>query len=361
MLNDLDNWCADIYRGIFIDRFNDTHVKVAPCCQSGAVVEPLETFKFTDSTHLTTLRNKFNLGEKPKECNRCWHDEQLGQTSRRLNISANQSPDTTIELENVTYYSTWACNLACVMCNAGYSSTWAQELNIDSGTLEKIGRKFNKSNKFLDQLDFSKVKRIHFNGGEPLLNNEHLTVLEKFDEIGILNSTNLSYNTNGTQYPSTKTLELWSRAQQVLLWFSIDGTQDSFEYIRYPGNWAKTSANLIKIKDTMPANIKFGFNVTVGCYNVFEIVDVLDWVNKKFPTADFGSQIAYNFDPSALNVSAKQAAIDHLKEHTEFSGIVNHLIATLDLEKSEWINALGTIDQRRGTDWKRSLKVSEFY
>jgi sulfatase maturation enzyme AslB (radical SAM superfamily) len=361
LLKEHDNWCVDIYRGIFIDRFNDTHVKIAPCCQAGAVVESLDTFEFSNSNHLTALRNKFDQGEKPKECNRCWHDEQLGQNSRRINISANQAPDTTVELENVTYHSTWACNLACVMCNAGYSSTWAQELNTDSNTLEKIGRKFNKSKKILDQLDFSKVKRIHFNGGEPLLNNEHQTVLEKFDDIGILSSTNLSYNTNGTQYPSTKTLELWSQAQQVLLWFSIDGIQDSFEYIRYPGNWLQTSMNLIRIKNTMPNNVKFGFNVTVGCYNVFEIADVLDWVSINFPTADFGSQIAYNFDPKSLNIVAKNAAIDHLQNYKEFSGIVTHLIDTMNIENSEWINALGTIDRRRGTNWKQSLRVSEFY
>jgi len=361
LLKDYDNWCVDIYRGVFIDRFNDTHVKVAPCCQATAVVEPLETFKFTDSPHLTNLRNKFDQGEKPKECDRCWQDEESGQKSRRINISAYESPDTSVALENLTYHSTWACNLACIMCNERYSSTWAKELNTDSAALEKIGRKFNKSKNFLEQFDFSKVKRVHFNGGEPLLNNEHQTVLEKFDDIGILKSTNLSYNTNGTQYPSAKTLELWSQAQQVLLWFSIDGTKDSFEYIRYPGNWVETSANLIKLRDTMPDNVKFGFNVTVGCYNVFEIVDVLDWVTENFPGAEFASQIAYNFDPMALNINAKKCAIDHLKDRAEFSGIINRLNSTMDLEKTEWTESLDAIDRRRNTNWKKSLQIGKYY
>ena len=361
MSKNYNNWCVDIYRGLFIDRVNDNSVKIAPCCQARPSVESIEKFDFATSPYLTELRNKFDLGEKPKECHRCWHDESLGKTSRRINISSSEEPIDTVALENLTHYSTWACNLACIMCTPEYSSTWAKELNIGTNELEKIGRKFTKSKTFLDKFDFSKIKRIHFNGGEPLLNNEHELVLEKFDKIGVLNSTNLSYNTNGTQYPTDKTLELWTKAQQVLLWFSIDGTNNSYEYIRYPASWKATSDNLIALKNTMPKNVTFGFNVTVGSYNVFEMVDILKWVEDNFPTASFSSQIAYNFDPMALNVAAKKAAIDHLKKHDTFQALTNHLTATMDQEKPNWTQALDIIDQRRGTDWKKILKVAEFY
>jgi sulfatase maturation enzyme AslB (radical SAM superfamily) len=361
LLKNYNNWCLDIYRGLFIDRVNDNSVKIAPCCQAHPSIESIEKFNFVTSPYLTELRNKFDLGEKPKECRRCWHDESLGKISRRINISSLQEPSNVIELENLTHYTTWACNLACIMCGPDYSSTWAKELNISTDTLEKIGRTFSKSKNFLDKFDFSKIKRIHFNGGEPLLNNEHELVLEKFDKIGVLNSTNISYNTNGTQYPTEKTFELWSRAQQVWLWFSIDGTKNSYEYIRYPASWQATSDNLIALKNTVPENVIFGFNVTVGSYNVFEIVDVLKWVEDNFPLAQFSLQIAYNFDPSVLNVNAKTAAIDHLKKYETFRALLSHLTATMNQEKANWTQALDVIDQRRGTNWKKMLKVAEFY
>jgi sulfatase maturation enzyme AslB (radical SAM superfamily) len=356
-----NNWCVDIYRGIFIERFNDTHIRVAPCCQATAVIEPLETFEFANNHFLAVLRNKFELGEKPDECNRCWHDEQLGQNSRRINISANQLPDTTVELENLTYHSTWACNLACIMCGPHNSSTWAKELNMSSTKLEQIGKKFNKSKKSLDTVDFSKLKRIHFNGGEPLLNNDHQIVLEKLNDINALNNVNLSYNTNGTQYPTDKTIELWKKTQQVLLFFSIDATETSFEYIRYPANWQSTVDNLLRLKNTLPANVKFGFTITVGCYNIFEIRNVLDWVKQYFAGADVSLQIAYNFDPMVLNVNAKNAAIEYLKDYKELNGIVNHLISTKQVTNNRWLIDLKKIDRRRNTNWKQVLKVAEFY
>ena len=361
MSNKYDNWCVDIYRGLFIDRVNNDYVKIAPCCQASKTIEPIDEFDFVKSSYLTSIRNKFDRGEKPEECHRCWHDESLGKLSRRINISSFETPKDDVELENITVYTTWACNLACIMCAPEYSSTWANELNIGPMALEKIGRKFDKSKNFLDKFDFKKIKRIHFNGGEPLLNNEHELILEKFDKVGVLNSTNLSYNTNGTQYPSDKTLELWNRSQQVLLWFSIDGTENSYEYIRYPANWTATRNNLTAIKNNMPKNVKFGFNVTVGCYNIFEVVDVLNWVKDNFPEASFTSQIAYNFDPAVLNVAAKQAAINHLEGHDELQALANHLKSTMNQCNFDWIQKLDQIDQRRGTDWKKMLKLAKFY
>jgi molybdenum cofactor biosynthesis enzyme MoaA len=346
---------------MFIEPFNDTHIKVAPCCQADPAIEPLETFEFANSHSLTTLRNKFDSGEKPKECNRCWQDEQLGQNSRRINTSANQLPDTTVELENLNYYSTWACNLACIMCGPHNSSAWAKEVNMSSTKLEQIGKKFNKSKKLLDTVDFSKLKRVYFNGGEPLLNNDHQIVLEKLNDADALNNVNLSYNTNGTQYPTDKTIQLWNKAQQVELFFSIDATETSFEYIRYPANWQSTVDNLLRLKNTLPANVKFGFTITVGCYNIFEIRNVLDWVKQYFAGVDVSFQIAYNFDPGELNANAKNAAIEYLKDYKELNGIVNHLTSTKKITNNRWLIDLRNIDRRRNTNWKQVLKVAEFY
>jgi molybdenum cofactor biosynthesis enzyme MoaA len=48
------------------------------------------------------------------------------------------------------------------------------------------------------------VKKIHFNGGEPLLNDDQLGLLLKLEKQDVLKNVFISYNTNGTVMPSKK-------------------------------------------------------------------------------------------------------------------------------------------------------------
>ena len=368
MSNDFNIWCPDVYKNIFIDRVNNDQLRVAPCCQADQTIEDIENFNFESSTYLNSIRQEFDGGKFAAACHRCQDDELVNNRSRRQSvIDFYTSVDRKIELESIDFSSTWACNLACIMCNEQYSSTWATELNIPADKLYALGRKITRSKNFLNQLDLTKIKRIHFNGGEPLLNDDHLLILKKLDQLGILKQVSLSYNTNGTQYPSKLAIELWKRAKLVKLYFSIDGTDSSFEYIRWPANWQKTTTNLIKLKENLPSNVMFGFNVTVGCYNIFEIADVSTWFKHNYSTnreqdpSDFAFQLAKNFDPKFLSIDAKNAAIEYLSRTAECYGIIMHLKNFINYRTDTWHNKLDIIDQRRGTNWKQILKVAKYY
>ena len=362
------NWCPDVYKNIFIDRVNDDQIRISPCCQADQVIENVENFNFESSVYLTKIREDFDHGKFAKACHRCEHDEKINKQSRRQSIIKRYDiENTTVELESIDFSSTWACNLACIMCNEQYSSTWATELKIPDDQLRTLGRKINRSKNFLNQLNLVKIKRIHFNGGEPLINDDHLLILKQLKKLGRLEQVTLSYNTNGKQYPSNDAIELWKQAKLVKLYFSIDGTNNSFEYIRWPAQWNKTTDNVLKLRETMPSNVMFGFNVTIGCYNIFEITDVLTWfkynysTNREHDPCDFVYQIAKNFDPKFLSTDAKIAAIDHLAQHVEFQGIVQHLKNFINYSVPDWYNKLDVIDQRRGTNWKQILKVAKYY
>jgi hypothetical protein len=192
-------------------------------------------------------------------------------------------------------------------------------------------------------------------------------ILQQLNHLGTLDQVSLSYNTNGTQQPSRAAVELWQQAKLVKLYFSIDGTGDSFEYIRWPADWNKTTTNLLNLKQTMPSNVMFGFNVTIGCYNIFEIADVLTWfkynysTNRESDPCDFVYQIAKNFDPKFLSKTAKSAAMEHLGQYPEFQGIVQHLKNFINYSVPDWFKQLDVIDQRRGTNWKQTLKVGKYY
>jgi len=366
-----NSWCPEIYRSVFIDRVNDDKIRVAPCCQAQSKIELVDTFNFETSPYLTRLRTQFDQGQKPQECHRCWKAEATGHKSRResaIDFFNLPGRDTSVKLESFDYSATWACNLACVMCSPALSSTWAAELDLDSDELFQLGRKFQRSNNIIDRVDFSTIKKVHFNGGEPMLNNDQVIILKKLDESGVLKDALISYNTNGTVWPSEDIFELWKKAKIIKLYFSIDATDAGYEYVRYPGKWNEVTDNMLKLKNLGLDNVMFGFNVAIGGYNIFEVADVWKWFNTHLKTNSYGDpgdwcwQPVIDYDFKYLNKDVKHQAIEKLSAIDGLSGIVNYLNTTLDHEESShWIDAFNQIDKRRGTNWKESLQIGKYY
>ena len=219
----------------------------------------------------------------------------------------------------------------------------------------------------MDNLDLTYIKKIHFNGGEPMLNNDQTELLLKLEEHGVLENTFISYNTNATVMPSKKIMDLWSRARLVKLFFSIDAIETGCEYVRWPGKWSLTSENMLAMKADLPSNVMFGFNTTVGSYNLLEIADVYRWfaqniqTNREGDPSDFCWQLAGNFDPSKLSRIIKMQAIEQLESITKLSGLVEYVRSTLDKpENTAWINALDKMDSKRNTNWRTALKIAKF-
>ena len=370
MSNDYGNWCPEIYRSMFIDRHNSDQLRVAPCCQADSRLEKVTDFDFNTSEYLNQLREKFNRGERPKECIKCWQAEELGTRSRREGaIEFFQSPeiDRSVSLQRIDYNTTWACNLACVMCGPQSSSLWATQKNLNKSQLSKIGRHFRNQNNFLDKLEVAHVKRIHFNGGEPLLNNDHIDMLVKLEQQDVLKNTEISYNTNGTMMPNKKTIDLWNKSRLVRLYFSIDAVGTAFEYIRWPGVWSQTCKNMLDMKRDLPSNVMFGFNSTIGSHNLFEMIDVWNWFDQNISTnregdmSDFCWQFANNFDIKYLPMHIKSQAIEQLRSTAVLDGVVKHIELTFDHDSSsDWMLYLSQLDSVRNTDWITSLKIGKY-
>lgn len=371
MLKDYNsNWCPEVYKGMFVNRVNNNQVSVAPCCQADPAVEHINTFEFATSHHLQQIRQKFDQNIQAPECHRCWHDESLNKKSRRLSaieFFSSETATTTVELNSLDYNATWACNLTCIMCGPNFSSSWAKELKLNATQLQQLGKRITKPESIVNQLDLTTIKKIHFNGGEPFINNDHTVLLEKLDQLGVLKNIFISYNTNGTLSPNKKTLDLWSRAKLVKLFYSIDATNNAFEYIRYPASWEKTQDNMLLLKQNLPSNVMFGFNSTVACYNLFEMIDVWQWFdtnlksNREQDPSDFCCQFASNFDIKHLQYNVKQAAYNELKTIPALDAVAQYIKKTMLCDSNNnWITTLDQIDARRNTDWKSSLAVSKY-
>lgn len=370
MSNKSDNWCPEIYRSVYIDRFNNDYIKIGPCCQSQQSIEPVDSFNFRDNKFLTNLRQQFARGKKPVECNNCWEVESVGHKSRRQSVIEfyNTAPSEEVQLNSIDYSATWACNMSCIMCSPIHSSLWAKELEYTTEQLTKIGRHFQKANNILEHLDVGLIKKIHFNGGEPFLNNHQTSLLKRLDEHDVLKNAFISYNTNGSIIPNDKIIEYWSRSRLVKLFFSIDATDAAFEYIRYPGKWKEIEHNIKTMKAQLPSNVMFGINLTVGGYNLLELLDLWHWFenniskNREGDLSDFNWQLARNFDPAHVDIKVKQQTIRDLENISVLSGIAEYLKSTLNHDtNNQWIDILTGLDQRRNTNWKKSLKIGKYY
>ncbi len=92
------------------------------------------------------------------------------------------------------------------------------------------------------------------------------------------------FNTNCTNV-NTKFTNLISQFNRVNINASIDGVGAVNDYIRSPSNWSQISKNIETLAQ-MP-NVHLGVTPTVQVYNIFNLVDTLEWVeslNKKYNT-----------------------------------------------------------------------------
>jgi hypothetical protein len=121
------------------------------------------------------------------------------------------------------------------------------------------------------------------------------------------------------------------------------------------------------MRDTLPGNVMFGFNTTVGSYNLLEIDQVCLWFEQNIQTnregdlSDFCWQLATNFDPMHASAIIKQQAIQQMEPFAILLGLVNYLRKTMNnTENSIWIDTLNKIDSKRGTNWKTALNTAKF-
>lgn len=353
------NYCPEIHHGLFLYPNGHDEVHYAPCCQADFVTIDNNNFDFQNSEFLNQIRKENLQGVRSKTCNRCWQAEDNGNTSKRqssLEFAIDKKG-----LEILEYNVNWACNLACIMCGPQCSSTWAKELGIKNN-LDKIDR---RKNIILESLDLSNLKRIHFNGGEPLINEDHVTALEKIDNIA---KTKITYNTNGTKLPSKRAMKYWEKSEVVRLFFSIDATESSFEYIRYPGKWNTIVKNMEWFLQNSPSNVLFGLNVTFGAYNILEAVSLYNWFEKNLATnregdaSEFCWQIAYNFDYKHLPEQIKQDALISLKDCENLKSLYNSIEVTMnDIPNNNWMIKLDELDSRRKTSWRKALNIGKYF
>lgn len=320
----------------------------------------------------------FAKGEFPASCRGCELDEKCGKKSYRQ-ICLDEFPDTVkliednqnprMEVEFLDLKLGNKCNMACRMCNPQSSSLLEKENKETKMFLEnpkELNFNWPSQNKYWNDIKkhSKSLKKINLAGGEPFLIKEALSFLSELVESGQSKSITLFINTNGTIY-NQDWIDVLINFKEVNIYFSIDGTEENFEMIRYPMKWSLISKNLVSwsvLAESHP-NLLLSFNPTVQLYNLFSLHDILTFLNT---LTSFNKVVRLNlleyphhFNIKNLSKDGKSQAklylldlISRFPENAiELKAVVTHLEGeSSDIELEKFIRISEKFDQVRNQE-----------
>ena len=345
-----------------------------------------------NSKDMRDIRKSMIAGEKIEGCSVCYMQEENGRTSNRqhsiqewrhrlgesvLESKVQQAIDNDGKLDDDVVYLDLRlgnlCNLKCRMCNPWNSSQiFKEHLDIaekDTGYTDVWQKTFGKFpvNVMDDQQWFDhdimwdqvislipNLKKVYMTGGEPTLIKNNFRFMKSCIEQGRKDIV-LFFNTNCTNI-NKNFLELISQFDTVNINASLDGVGVVNEYIRAPSDWLQISGNIEKLAQ-LP-NVRLGITPTVQIYNIFDIVNIIKWV--EYLTKKFNKEIFIDFlvnvHPHHLNVNILP---DDMREQA-LNDIADYLDAGMNTDNQMTMNSLngilGLLEQPRATNWEEELK-----
>lgn len=275
---------------------------VYPCC-SNDYTNPV------GSTKTNTLKEIFN-NDKMKElrldmlnerknpiCDFCYKHEEAGPHSFRNyskehfakyfdEVVPTTQEDGTVEDFKMRYFDirfSNICNFKCRTCGSEFSSKWGEEMkkNFDPNHPVLIHVDDNRGAVLDEVLEhIEHIDLAYFAGGEPLITDEHYTMLETMIRKGRTDIT-LRYNTNASniKYKKHDVLELWKHFNKIELSCSIDHYGERAEWLRKGTDWGVVESNLLTFRDL--EYVTFQMNTVFSIFNYSTITDFYDYLKSK--------------------------------------------------------------------------------
>ena len=283
--------------------------EIRPCCMwEGEPLGKVEEFgkqDFQNHPTLKEVRCQMIAGKKPVGCSKCFLMEKTGGQSPRTWEKSIQTGctykclDATGTVESKLLYTNFRfnaiCNLACRMCGPWASTRWNSEFNKIHEGEEGISAANYKTNDqeqskaIYEELSrpLSSLTKIHFAGGEPLLNVEHYQLLDSIIELR-RTGVQLSYNTNATvlQFGKWNVIEQWkkfldlSRSNKLQIALSLDAVGPAGEYIRYGSRWSEIEEvvkRLVQLQKIYKDQVDIPVCPTVSILNVYRFPELIRW------------------------------------------------------------------------------------
>lgn len=275
---------------------------IYPCCSNDYTQPFGNTKEITlkeafNSPKMKELRLDMLNERKNKICDFCYKHEEAGPYSFR-NYSKEQfskhfddivpttKEDGTVEDFKMRYYDirfSNICNFKCRTCGSEFSSQWGLEMNKNFDPKHPILIHADDEKGDLLKEALTHVEHIdlaYFAGGEPLITDEHYTILEEMIRLGRTDIT-LRYNTNASniKYKKHDVLDLWKHFRKIELSCSVDHYGERAEYMRKGTDWGKVESNLLTFRDL--DYVVFQINTVFSIYNYLTLGDFYSYLQSK--------------------------------------------------------------------------------
>ena len=329
-----------------------------PCC-SNNYTAPFGSAK------TTTLKEAFNndlmkelrlnmLKDQPsKICEFCYRHEEASPFSFRTysieqfgkrfdEVVPTTQEDGTVPEFKMHYFDirfSNICNFKCRTCGSEFSSQWGAEMNRHHDKTHPIVIHADDHRGGLLQEVLEQIPNIdlaYFAGGEPLITDEHYTILEEMIRLGRTDIT-LRYNTNASsiKYKHHDILSLWKHFKKIELSCSVDHYGERAEWLRKGTDWGTIESNLLAFRKldyvSFQMNTVFSiFNyLTIGEFYEYlmskDIVRPGDWYHSLYLAVNPSYYSAKSL-PKELKVIAKEKATSFCQKHADLYAGVARLV-----------------------------------
>ncbi len=275
---------------------------VYPCCSNDYTTPVGNTKEQTlkqifNSPKMKELRVDMLSERKNKICDFCYKHEEAGPHSFRNyskehfskyfdEVVPTTQEDGTVDDFKMRYFDirfSNICNFKCRTCGSEFSSQWGAEMqkNFDPKHPIVIHVDDDKGTVLEEVLThIEHIDLAYFAGGEPLITDEHYTMLEEMIRLGRTDIT-LRYNTNASniKYKKHDILDLWKHFKKIELSCSVDHYGERAEWLRKGTDWAKVEENLLTFREL--DYVSFQMNTVFSIFNYPTIGEFYEYLRKK--------------------------------------------------------------------------------
>ena len=311
-----DFHCAAIHNNIRVEGSASRGVRILPCCLYKTDNNYATLSHYQNSEEIQILKKTTTW---PAGCHICKSQEELGQLSVRNHNNVIWPDPTKSYGTRFEIFPSNICNLKCLMCSPISSSALAQERN-KMQNIKLSVKEFDITEECLDIVQvIDDIESISLIGGEFFLARGNLKILD----FAIEKNIPVRVVTNATVILPDHIKKL-KQVSKLELQISIDGIDDSYEFMRYPAKWSTFEENIALItKELHPDRINFHYVVQV--LNIQNLVPTLDYLNRyRIKTSITNLTHPTWLSWAILDIEEKQKIIDLLQQHQDHYAITNN-------------------------------------
>ena len=273
----------------------DSDGSTRACCNASKFVDPLgnilqeNIIEVWNNKNYQQLRQDMIDGKESSHCKPCYDSERLGLYSKRLRENADwkkyselmTTAITPLKIKHLDVRFDNVCNFKCRYCSPWLSHSWYNDykkLGIPVRTEKAINVNGDKLFEIIKNNVFDDLESVFFCGGEPLLMDQHLELLQLLDEKQKYN-TKLLYisNLSRLNYKGVNYIDIWNKFEDVNLHFSLDAVGSKLEYIRCGAKWNDIEKNIktvFQLKDKLKPKI----GITVSAFNAVDVIGTVEYL-----------------------------------------------------------------------------------